>query len=105
MPLPMAYDELTSQRCRPLALPLHEQPGQKQCSGLVLLDTGNAGVVVCMTSNRNLNQLPDVFDNGLLASAALDRLTHHYQTVIIRAASYRQKGHRKGEPVMLESSS
>ena len=80
--------------------------GQKQCSGLVLLDTGNAdAVVACITSNRNLNQLPDVLGDDLLASAALDRLTHHCQTVIIRAASYRQKGHRKGEPVMLESSS
>ena len=87
MPFIIPYDELTSQRCRPLALPLREQPGQKQCSGLVLLDTGNADVVACMTSNRNLNQLPDAFGAGPLASAALDRLTYHCQTVIIRAAS------------------
>ena len=59
----------------------------------------------CLTCNRSLNELPDVFGAGLLASAALDRLTPHCQTVIIRAASYRQKGHRKEEPVMLESSS
>jgi DNA replication protein DnaC len=58
-----------------------------------------------ITSNRSLNELPEVFGDGLLASAALDRLTHHCQTVIIRAASYRQREHRKEEPVMIESSS
>ena len=71
-----------------------------------MLDTGDADVVVArITSNRSLNELPDVFGDGLLASAALDRLTNHCQTVIIRAANYRKKEHRKEEQVMLESSS
>jgi DNA replication protein DnaC len=32
----------------------------------------------------------DVFGNGLVANAALDRLTHHAHTMVIRGQSYRQ---------------
>jgi DNA replication protein DnaC len=45
-----------------------------------------------LTSNRALAEWPDVFGNPLLASAALDRLTHHCHTLIIRGQSYRQRG-------------
>ena len=49
-----------------------------------------------ITSNRALEEWPEVFgDDGLLASAAMDRLTHHAQTLIIRGASYRQLERRK----------
>ena len=58
-----------------------------------------------LTSNRNLTELPEVFGDGLLASAALDRLTHHCQTLVIRAASFRQRERRKEEPTMIEPSS
>ena len=53
MPSTIPYDELPYRPCRPLALPIYKQDqGQKQCSGLVLLDTGNADVVVaCITSS------------------------------------------------------
>jgi hypothetical protein len=39
----------------------------------------------------------EVFNNDLLASAALDRLTHHTHTLTIRGSSYRQRQRRKEE--------
>jgi DNA replication protein DnaC len=45
-----------------------------------------------LTSNRALGEWPEAFANPLLASAALDRLTHHCHTLIIRGQSYRQRG-------------
>jgi len=46
-------------------------------------------------SNRAFEEWPDVFGDALLASAALDRLTHHAHMLIIRGQSYRQRGRRK----------
>lgn len=43
-----------------------------------------------ITSNRALEEWGEVFGNGLLASAALDRLTHHVQMLTITGRSYRQ---------------
>ncbi len=51
-----------------------------------------------VTSNRALEEWPAVFGNDLLASAALDRLTHHAHTLIIRGQSYRQASRRKEMP-------
>lgn len=48
-----------------------------------------------VTSNRAFEEWADVFSNDLLASAALDRLTHHSHTLIIRGDSYRQRSRRK----------
>ena len=50
---------------------------------------------IVLTSNRALEEWPEVFGAGLLASAALDRLTHHAQTLVIRGQSYRQRERRK----------
>ncbi len=50
---------------------------------------------IAITSNRALEEWAELFGNDLLASAALDRLTHHAQTMIIRGRSYRQLGRRK----------
>jgi DNA replication protein DnaC len=47
-----------------------------------------------MTSNRAFEEWA-VFNNDLLASAALDRLTHHTHTLIIRGQSYRQRSQGK----------
>ena len=44
-----------------------------------------------ITSNRAWEEWPEVFGDRLLASAALDRLTHHAQTLIITGRSYRQR--------------
>jgi DNA replication protein DnaC len=48
-----------------------------------------------LTSNRALTEWAEVFNNDLLASAALDRLTHHTHTLIIQGDSYRQRSRRK----------
>ncbi len=48
-----------------------------------------------ITSNRAFEEWAAVFGNELLASAALDRLTHHVHSLIIRGESYRQRGRRK----------
>ncbi len=48
-----------------------------------------------ITSNRAFEEWAEVFNNDLLASAALDRLTHHTHTLIIRGQSYRQRGRSK----------
>ena len=48
-----------------------------------------------VTSNRAFEEWADVFGDPLLASAALDRLTHHAHTLVIRGASYRQRSRRK----------
>jgi len=51
-----------------------------------------------MTSNRAFEEWAEVFNNDLLASAALDRLTHHTHTLTIRGDSFRQR-YRKKEPL------
>jgi len=50
---------------------------------------------LAITSNRAFEEWPEVFGDGLIASAALDRLTHHCHTLVIRGQSYRQRGRRK----------
>jgi DNA replication protein DnaC len=49
-----------------------------------------------LTSNRAPNEWPELFGNPLLASAGLDRLAHHAETVVITGRSYRTHG-RRGE--------
>lgn len=48
-----------------------------------------------VTSNRAFEEWAEVFNNDLLASAALDRLTHHSHTLTIRGDSFRQRNRRK----------
>jgi DNA replication protein DnaC len=48
-----------------------------------------------LTSNRAFEEWAEVFNNDLLASAALDRLTHHAHTLVIRGESFRQRSRRK----------
>ena len=50
---------------------------------------------IIVTSNRSPAEWPDLFGNALLASAALDRLTHHARITVINGDSYRQKARRK----------
>ena len=57
---------------------------------------------IIITSNRALEEWPEVFNNDLLASAALDRLTHNAHTLIIRGESYRQRSRRKEMPASID---
>jgi DNA replication protein DnaC len=47
---------------------------------------------VMMTSNRAFAEWPELFQNPLLASAALDRLAHHAHQLVITGDSFRAKG-------------
>jgi len=50
---------------------------------------------IFITSNRAFEEWPPLFGNDLLASAALDRLTHHAHLLTIRGQSHRQSSRRK----------
>lgn len=50
---------------------------------------------ILLTSNRAPSEWPEVFGDALLASAALDRLTHHARVTVITGDSYRQRHRRK----------
>ncbi len=50
---------------------------------------------VLLTSNRSPSEWAEVFGDALLASAALDRLTHHARVTVITGESYRQRHRRK----------
>lgn len=54
---------------------------------------------ILVTSNRAPSEWPDLFGNPLLASAGLDRLAHHAETLVITGTSYRAQG-RPREGVM-----
>jgi DNA replication protein DnaC len=47
---------------------------------------------ILITSNRDLSEWPDLFHAPLLASAGLDRLTHHAHAIIISGRSFRAHG-------------
>ena len=44
---------------------------------------------ILVTSNRAPSEWPELFGNPLLASAGLDRLAHHAETLVITGRSYR----------------
>jgi len=44
---------------------------------------------IMLTSNRAPKEWPELFGNPLLASAGLDRLSHHAETVVIEGSSFR----------------
>ena len=46
---------------------------------------------IFVTSNRAFEEWGEPFGNDLLASAALDRLTHHAHILTIKGSSYRQR--------------
>lgn len=50
---------------------------------------------IVLTSNRAPDEWGEIFGNPLLASAALDRLTHHAHLITINGNSYRQKRKKK----------
>jgi DNA replication protein DnaC len=60
---------------------------------------------IVLTSNRALEEWPDLFSDPLLASAGLDRLTHRADVVLITGASYRaQRPHRIEQEVPIATS-
>ena len=53
---------------------------------------GKGAIVI--TTNRAFEEWPELFENSVLASAALDRLAHGATQIIITGESYRAKGPR-----------
>lgn len=49
---------------------------------------------IILTSNRAPSEWPELFGNPLLASAGLDRLAHHAESVVMTGKSYRAQGRR-----------
>lgn len=60
----------------------------------IISDRYERGSII-VTSNRSFDEWHEVFCNELLASAALDRLTHHSHLLVITGESYRQRSRRK----------
>jgi DNA replication protein DnaC len=56
---------------------------------------GRADLGILLTSNRAPSEWAQVFGDALLASAALDRLTHHARVTVITGESYHQRHRRK----------
>ena len=53
-----------------------------------------------MTSNRTVEEWPELFGDPLLASASLDRLVHHSHIVTITGKSFRaKKTHKRKEGI------
>jgi DNA replication protein DnaC len=52
---------------------------------------------ILLTSNRAPNEWPELFGNPLLASAGLDRLLHHAESMIITGPSFRAQGRQQLE--------
>jgi DNA replication protein DnaC len=47
---------------------------------------------IVLTTNKPFKQWPSIFNNdSTIASAVLDRLLHHAQTIVIEGSSYRMK--------------
>ena len=48
-----------------------------------------------LTTNRDFSEWPELFDQPVLASAAIDRLAHGARRLTITGDSYRAKGPRR----------
>lgn len=62
-----------------------------------IIDSRYGRGAVVLTTNRAFEEWPELFDNSVLASAALDRLAHGATQVVITGDSYRAKGPRKSK--------
>jgi DNA replication protein DnaC len=69
-------------------------PGAIQDLYEIIAERYERGSII-VTSNRAFEEWHEVFGNDLLASAALDRLTHHAHLLVITGESYRQRSRRK----------
>jgi len=58
-----------------------------------------------VTSNRAIEEWYPLFQDDLLASAALDRFLHHAHIVVMDGKSYRNPKNRAAEPAAAEASS
>ena len=59
-----------------------------------LLDKRKYSTALLLTSNRDINEWPQVFGDPVLASAAIDRIFDRPSVTIFRGESYRAKGEK-----------
>lgn len=59
-----------------------------------LLDRRKYNTALLLTSNRDINEWPQVFSDPVLASAAIDRIFDRPNVMIFRGRSYRAEGKR-----------
>lgn len=71
-----------------------EAPGPEDLYEVIASRHGVSSIV--LTSNRAPQEWPQIFADPLLASAGLDRLCDHAETVVITGRSYRAEGSRAG---------
>jgi len=60
-----------------------------------LLDRRKYSTAMILTSNRDINEWPEVFVDPVLASAAIDRIFDRANVTIFTGKSYRAKGNKK----------
>ena len=70
-------------------------PCMRRLEQMVELYRGSFLEQFFLSDSSAFEEWAEVFGNDLLASAALDRLTHHTHTLTIRGSSYRQRQRRK----------
>lgn len=58
---------------------------------------------IVVTTNRAFNEWPELFDQPVLASAAIDRLAHGATHIVVTGDSYRAKGARSAEAARKKS--
>ena len=58
---------------------------------------------IILTTNRAFGEWQELFDNPILASAALDRLAHGATQIVITGDSYRSKGPRSRAKALAEA--
>jgi DNA replication protein DnaC len=77
-------------------------PGAIQDLYEIIAERYERGSII-VTSNRAFEEWHEVFGNDLLASAALDRLTHHAHLLVITGDSYRQRSRKKEALILAKS--
>lgn len=67
-----------------------------------LLDRRKYSTAMILTSNRDINEWPEVFVDPVLASAAIDRIFDRANVTIFTGKSYRAKGDKKESVIKKE---
>ncbi len=67
-----------------------------------LLDRRRYSTAMILTSNRDINEWPEVFVDPVLASAAIDRIFDRANVTIFKGKSYRAEGNKKEDMLEIE---
>lgn len=67
-----------------------------------IIDARYGHGAIILTTNRAFEEWPELFENSVLASAALDRLAHGATQIVITGDSYRAKGPRARKEVTMK---